>query len=68
MTSQDAKIMQEIISEGGDCLNYKRCGLCPFKGSCLPSFLEKPLSHEERLSRALNALAHYQLLDDEDLV
>ena len=68
MTEHEAKIIQEIISEDGDCLDYKRCGGCPFKGSCLPSFLDRPPSHEERLSKALNALAHYELLNDEDIV
>jgi len=64
---KDVRILQEIVDKSGDCLDTKRCQACPFRSTCLPQFLNKPLSHNERLAKALATLTHYSLLGDEDM-
>jgi hypothetical protein len=67
ISEKDVEILQEIVDESGDCLNARRCQVCPFRSTCLPEFLNKPITQNERLAKALAILAHYSLLGDEEI-
>lgn len=65
LTELDNKIIQEIVTANGQCLSSKRCEVCPFRGMCLPEFLNTPLSPEARLALALRVLSHQFLLGED---
>ncbi len=66
LTDSDKKILQEIVTEEGKCLNSKRCQVCPFRAMCLQEFLNtEPPSQAQRFSMALSVLTHHLLVDDD---
>lgn len=65
LSEQDNKVIQEIVDTAGNCLSSKRCEVCPFRGTCLPEFLNTPLSPEARLALALRVISHQFLVDEE---
>ena len=65
LTELDNRIIQEIVTAQGQCLSSKRCEMCPFRGICLPEFLNQPLTPEARLALALRVLSHQFLLGEE---
>ena len=65
LSDQDNRIIQEIVDAAGQCLSSKRCEGCPFRGICLPEFLNQPLSPESRLALALRVLSHQFLLGED---
>lgn len=66
LSEQDSKVLQEIVDTQGNCIDSKRCPLCPFRAMCLPEYLNKaPLSTQRRLSLALEILSHQWLIDAE---
>lgn len=66
LSNKDKKILAEIISLGGQCLESKRCIECPFRSVCLPEFLNPyPLTRPQRLNMALDVISYGLLLDDE---
>lgn len=69
ISNRDAKILQEILTLDGACLNSKRCTECPFKNVCLPEFLGTViLSQSKRAKMALDVLSCNDLLSDEDII
>ena len=65
LNEQDNKVIQEIVDAAGQCLNSKRCPSCPFRGICLPEFLNEGLSPESRLALALKVMANQFLLGED---
>jgi hypothetical protein len=65
LDNSDKKILEEIVSLKGHCLDSKRCIKCPFRAACLPEFLNPvPPSQPQRLKMALDVLAHNFLIDE----
>lgn len=65
MNNNDTEVLQAIIDLDGNCLKSIRCIKCPFKHVCLPKFLEKRLSHQQRVNMALSHIVNTSLLDDD---
>jgi hypothetical protein len=66
ISSNDKKILEEIVDTQGACLDSKRCQQCPFRAMCLPEFLyPKRPTQAQRLELALNILTHQHLVDEE---
>lgn len=66
LDSDDQKTLQEIVEKEGNCLDSKRCRVCPFRAQCLPEFLyPNPPSQPQRLKMALKVLTHHFLIDQE---
>lgn len=66
LSQSDKDTLEEIVQVNGECLNSKRCQLCPFRVNCLPEFLNPvPPSEPQRLKMAQDILTHYYLIDDE---
>lgn len=66
LSDLDKKILQEIVTESGKCLNSKRCAVCPFRAKCLPEFLNEEVPTEsQRMQMALDVLTHHALIDEE---
>jgi hypothetical protein len=62
MEDKQKKILEKIISLGGDCLDHKLCEGCPFRTKCLPEFVTgKPMSKSQRLFAALDSVTHEAL-------
>lgn len=66
LTSNDSRILQEIVDLDGNCLDSVRCKLCPFRALCLPEFLNPtPPTKEQRAKMALDVMTHHALVDEE---
>lgn len=66
LTSNDSRILQEIVDLDGNCLDSVRCKLCPFRALCLPEFLNPtPPTKEQRAKMALDVMVHHALVDEE---
>lgn len=66
LSKKDEKILQQIVDVNGKCLDSVRCGQCPFRGICLPEFLNpKPPTQTQRAKMALDVLTHDAILNDE---
>jgi hypothetical protein len=64
----DKMVLEEIVAQEGNCLKHSLCTLCPFRSTCLPDFLvpTKVPPREKRLERALDALMHDALFQDNE--
>jgi hypothetical protein len=66
LSPQDTATLEDIVRTEGNCLDSKRCTVCPFRAACLPEFLNPvPPSQPQRLRMALGVLTHHLLVDDE---
>lgn len=66
LIQKEMNILQEIIDLEGKCLDSIRCSKCPFRATCLPTFLDdSPISHQKRLRMALDVLSYDAILDDD---
>lgn len=67
MSDKDVKLLEEIVSKKGDCLNRFLCERCPFRRKCLPTFLNKTTraTKAERMVLALETLTNAALLDED---
>lgn len=61
LSQKDESILEQIVAVEGDCLEEPRCKECPFRGICLPEFLYIPMTKNQRMSMALDVLAHHAL-------
>jgi hypothetical protein len=52
------RVLDEIISRKGDCMQYMMCSRCPFAEECLPKGVNKKTkwSKEKRLNMATDYL------------
>jgi hypothetical protein len=67
ISDSDKTALEKIIELDGDCMKHERCTSCPFKASCLPSFLTSyPVTKNQRASAALNMLSHISLMDNSE--
>ena len=63
---KEKDVLEEIVMQEGDCLDYTICTRCPFKSECLIKFLNRANpSTGHRLTEALDALGD-DLLEDDD--
>jgi hypothetical protein len=63
LNNTDIDILQQIVTEKGDCLSSTRCKKCPFRGTCLPEFIQSRMpSKQKRLQRAEDVLVFHHLL------
>ena len=68
LNNSDIKVLQEIVDKEGACLDSKRCGMCPFRGTCLPEFIQsKRPSKQQRFQKALNVLTFHHLLEGDQV-
>lgn len=68
LSKNDADVLEQIVQLSGDCMDSKRCTLCPFRGMCLQEFIyPNPPTQSQRQQMALNVLAHHALVDEEPL-
>jgi hypothetical protein len=68
LNNTDIEILQQIVEEEGDCLNSSRCKKCPFRGTCLPEFIQSKMpSKQKRLQKAEDVLIFHHLLGDDTL-
>lgn len=68
LSVNDSRILQEIVSSDGECLDSQRCKLCPFRAMCLPEFLNpSPPTTTQRAKMALDVMTHHALMDETDL-
>lgn len=66
LTSNDARILQEIVDLDGSCMSSQRCKVCPFRVMCLPEFLyPNPPTPEQRAKMALDVMMHHVLADED---
>lgn len=66
LSSQDIRILQEVVTLEGKCMDSSRCKLCPFRAMCLPEFLNpKPPTTQQREKMALDVLTHHALVDED---
>lgn len=67
LNSKDATILQEIVDLDGNCMDSRRCQVCPFRAMCLPEFLHtNPPTPNERAKMALDVIMHHVLADEEE--
>ena len=67
LSNNDAKILEQIVSLDGNCMDSKRCSACPFRGLCLPEFVfPNPPTKEQRAKMALDVMTHHALVDEEE--
>lgn len=66
LSNNDVKILEEIVSKNGDCMDSKRCPKCPFRAMCLPEFIREnnQPTQDQRKMMALDVLTHNALVDD----
>lgn len=68
LSNNDTRVLEEIVSLDGQCMESKRCVVCPFRSLCLPEFLyPNPPTPEKRAKMALDVMTHHALVDDQDL-
>lgn len=66
LSNSDTIVLQQIVDLDGECLDSKRCKICPFRVMCLPEFLNiVPPTQQQRANMALDVIAHHILLDDQ---
>jgi hypothetical protein len=69
LANNDARILQEIVDLDGNCMDSKRCQVCPFKALCLPEFLfPNPPTIEQRAKMALDVMTHHALADEDEVL
>ena len=65
LSNNDTAILEQIVSLDGNCMDSKRCKLCPFRALCLPEFLNPtPPTKEQRAKMALDVMTHHALVDE----
>lgn len=65
LSANDTQVLEDIASLEGDCMDSKRCKVCPFRAMCLPEFLyPMPPTKEQRLKLALDVMTHHALVDE----
>lgn len=68
LSNSDARVLQEIVTFDGKCMESQRCKICPFRAMCLPEFLNPvPPTPEQRAKMALDVMTHHALVDEQDL-
>lgn len=66
LNNTDIDVLQQIVTEEGDCLLSSRCRRCPFRGTCLPEFIQSKMpSKQKRLQRAEDVLIFHHLLGED---
>ena len=66
LSNNDTRILEEIVSLDGKCMDSQRCKLCPFRVMCLPEFLNPtPPTPEQRQKMALDVMTHHALVDEQ---
>ena len=66
LSSNDTRILEQIVDLDGKCMDSQRCKLCPFRVMCLPEFLNPiPPTQEQRAKMALDVITHHALVDEE---
>lgn len=71
ITDIDRIILEEIVNKEGNCLDGRRCGLCPFRRQCLPEFLKDPKNpptKNQRFQMALDVIVNDVLMEDESTI
>lgn len=67
LSSNDTRILEQIVDLDGKCMDSQRCKLCPFRVMCLPEFLNPiPPTQEQRAKMALDVMTHHALVDEEE--
>ena len=67
LSNNDTKILEQIVSLDGQCMDSQRCKLCPFRVMCLPEFLNPvPPTTEQRAKMALDVMTHHALVDESE--
>ena len=67
MTDRDIQILEEIIQLEGDCLDHRRCDICPLRKQCLPVYLRKRRpSKKKRVQVALDKVVRECLIEETD--
>jgi len=65
LNNQDIRILEEIVSTDGKCMDSGRCNRCPFRAICLPEFLNPvPPTPQQRKIMALDVLSHHALVNE----
>ena len=68
LSNNDTTILEQIVSLDGNCMDSKRCKLCPFRALCLPEFLNPtPPTKEQRAKMAIDVMTHHALVDEESV-
>jgi hypothetical protein len=68
LSTEDQRVLQEIVDKEGNCLDSKRCIRCPFRAKCLPEFLDpNPPSQPQRLRMAMGVLTHHLLIEEDSV-
>jgi len=63
LNSEDVEILEQIIELDGKCMESQRCSKCPFRGICLPEFLNTvPPTTQQRSRMAVDVLMHHTLM------
>lgn len=66
LSSNDTRILEQIVDLDGKCMDSQRCKLCPFRVMCLPEFLNPiPPTQEQRAKMALDVITHHALVDED---
>ncbi len=67
LSNNDTRILEEIVSLDGKCMESQRCKLCPFRVMCLPEFLNPiPPTTEQRARMALDVMTHHALVGEQE--
>lgn len=67
LNNSDARVLEEIVSLDGKCMESQRCKICPFRVMCLPEFLNPiPPTPEQRAKMALDVITHHALVDEQE--
>ena len=66
LSNNDARVLEEISTLDGHCMESKRCKVCPFRALCLPEFLfPNPPTPQQRAKMALDVMTHHALVDED---
>lgn len=66
LSDNDARVLEEISILDGNCMESKRCKVCPFRALCLPEFLfPNPPTPQQRAKMALDVMTHHALVDED---
>jgi hypothetical protein len=69
LSKNDTDILEKIVELDGNCIDSKRCKVCPFRAMCLPEFVyPNPPSQEQRRKMAMDVLTHHALMDEDTQV
>ena len=67
LNNSDARVLEDIVSLDGKCMESQRCKICPFRVMCLPEFLNPiPPTPEQRAKMALDVITHHALVDEQE--